>query len=55
MDEQDSYPFVSLVVCNYVEDGNRLEEPIYSQGQACNNCGQDYVCEGPSGLCIPSV
>ena len=54
MDETDSYPFVSLVVCNYLEEGNKPGQQIYSEAPACSDCGHGYICEGDSGLCIPS-
>jgi len=55
VDENDSHPFISLLVCNYREDETMDSKPIYHDGTACSNCGTGYTCEGDSGLCILST
>ena len=43
---------VSIVVCNYVEQGNVEGEAVYEVGEAaCTNCGVDYTCSEDGVLC----
>ena len=41
--------FNQLVVCNYATAGNRWNEAMYLQGEACSQCPDGYSCE--DGLC----
>ncbi|KIH42643.1 hypothetical protein ANCDUO_27370, partial [Ancylostoma duodenale] len=36
----------TLVVCNYMETGNRVGKKVYEIGEPCDQCPQGYKCEG---------
>ena len=41
---------VSIVVCNFVEEGNVKNTAVYKTGTACANCDSNYTCN--DSLCI---
>ena len=36
---------VSIVVCNFVEEGNLKDQAVYKIGTACDGCDADSICE----------
>ena len=54
VDQQASYPYMSLLVCNYLREQLMESQPIYDVGPTCSNCGVGYTCEQDSGLCTPT-
>jgi len=43
---------ISVVVCNYLEHGNKPGQEVYSIGTKCTNCGDGYVCGDDGTLCV---
>ncbi|KAK0421280.1 hypothetical protein QR680_015154 [Steinernema hermaphroditum] len=44
----------SIVVCNYREQGNYIDEKIYEIGEPCSNCNEftGSTCSRAEGLCV---
>ena len=40
---------VSIVVCNFVEEGNVKDQAVYETGTACADCDPGFACE--NSLC----
>ncbi|EFO95173.1 hypothetical protein GCK72_020242 [Caenorhabditis remanei] len=52
--DQDRFDqaFKIVVVCQYMEKGNVVDENIYEVGDTCSACGDFTACEESSGLCV---
>ena len=43
---------MSIVVCNFVEEGNVKDQAVYEIGTACADCDTGFACE--NSLCTNS-
>ncbi|VDL64283.1 unnamed protein product, partial [Nippostrongylus brasiliensis] len=44
-------PGMTLVVCHYKKAGNYIDEPVYTAGRPCSQCGNSELCNPNEGLC----